>query len=163
MADLVVAAACLCDASCFSSMLETKFHVCYDFNKYFDLILLGCEQNYKDPKRKVHKPVKGVLRLEIEKHQISQADLENMSECGSATNDSVDPGDRIADSMSGKYHSNGCDDPQSSISRWNVSDAKDVLGNGANQHGNSDFNADDVSIIPYDCVDSYIYQLGLLS
>jgi dedicator of cytokinesis protein 6/7/8 len=114
------------------------------------LILFGCQQNDKDPKRKVHKPVKGVLRLEIEKHQISQADLENISECGSATNDSVDPGDRIADSMSGKYPSNGCDDPQGSISRWNISDAKEVLGNGANQHGNSDFNADDVSIISYD-------------
>lgn len=101
------------------------------------------EESLQDPKRKVHKPVKGVLRLEIEKHQISQADLENISECGSATNDSVDPGDRIADSMSGKYPSNGCDDPQGSISRWNISDAKEVLGNGANQHGNSDFNADD--------------------
>jgi hypothetical protein len=101
------------------------------------------EESLQDPKRKVHKPVKGVLRLEIEKHQISQADLENMSECGSATNDSVDPGDRIADSMSGKYPSNGCDDPQGSISRWNSSDAKEVLGNGANQHGNSDLNADD--------------------
>lgn len=101
------------------------------------------EESLQDPKRKVHKPVKGVLRLEIEKHQISQADLENISECGSVTNDSVDPGDRIADSMSGKYPSNGCDDPQGSISRWNISDAKEVLGNGANQHGNSDFNADD--------------------
>lgn len=101
------------------------------------------EESLQDPKRKVHKPVKGVLRLEIEKHQISQADLENISECGSATNDSVDPGDRIADSMSGKYPSNGCDDPQGSISRWNISDAKEVFGNGANQHGNSDFNADD--------------------
>lgn len=98
----------------------------------------------------MHKPVKGVLRLEIEKHQISQADLENMSECGSATNDSVDPGDRITDSISGKYPSNGCDDPQSSISRWNVSDGKEVSGNGSNQHGNSDFNAEDVSITSFD-------------
>lgn len=100
------------------------------------------EESLQDPKRKVHKPVKGVLRLEIEKHQISQADLEIMSECGSATNDSVDPGDRVADSTSGKYHSNGCDDPPGSISRWNFSDANDALGNRANQHGNSDFNAD---------------------
>ncbi|XP_020238455.1 guanine nucleotide exchange factor SPIKE 1 isoform X2 [Cajanus cajan] len=76
------------------------------------------EESLQDPKRKVHKPVKGVLRLEIEKHQISQADLENMSESGSITNDSVDPGDRIADSLS-------------------------VSGNGTTQHGISDFNADD--------------------
>ncbi|TKY68582.1 Guanine nucleotide exchange factor SPIKE 1 [Spatholobus suberectus] len=97
------------------------------------------EESLQDPKRKVHKPVKGVLRLEIEKHQISQADLENMSESGSITNDSADPGDRIADSLSGKYPSNGCDDPQGSIQRV----VSPVSGNGANQHGNSDFNADD--------------------
>ncbi|XP_061357893.1 guanine nucleotide exchange factor SPIKE 1 isoform X1 [Gastrolobium bilobum] len=101
------------------------------------------EESLQDPKRKVHKPVKGVLRLEIEKHQISQADLENVSETGSTTNDSVDPGDHIADSSSGKYPSTGGDDPQGSISRWNVYDGKEVSGNGANQHGNSDFNADD--------------------
>lgn len=91
----------------------------------------------------MHKPVKGVLRLEIEKHQISLADLENVSESGSITNDSVDPGDRIVDSLSGKYPSNGCDDPQGS----NLRVVSPVLGNGANQHGNSDFNAHDVSIV----------------
>ncbi|KAG5025508.1 hypothetical protein JHK86_021422 [Glycine max] len=103
------------------------------------------EESLQDPKRKVHKPVKGVLRLEIEKHQISQADLENMSESGSITNDSVDQGDRIADSLSGKYPSNGCDDPQGS----NLRVVSPVLGNGANQHGNSDFNAHD-AIYPRD-------------
>ncbi|KAK7317476.1 hypothetical protein RJT34_01744 [Clitoria ternatea] len=97
------------------------------------------EESLQDPKRKVHKPVKGVLRLEIEKHQISQADLENASECGSTTNDSVDPGDRVADPLSGKFPSNGCDDPQSSILRV----VSPVSGNGANQHGNAVFNADD--------------------
>ncbi|KAH1210267.1 Guanine nucleotide exchange factor SPIKE 1 [Glycine max] len=97
------------------------------------------EESLQDPKRKMHKPIKGVLRLEIEKHQISLADLENVSESGSITNDSVDPGDRIVDSLSGKYPSNGCDDPQGS----NLRVVSPVLGNGANQHGNSDFNADD--------------------
>ena len=93
----------------------------------------------------MHKPVKGVLRLEIEKIQISHADLENVSESGSITNDSVDPGDRVADSLSGKYTSNGGDDPQGSIPRV-ISPAS---GNGATQHGNSDFNADDVSIMSF--------------
>ncbi|KAK7405784.1 hypothetical protein VNO78_07393 [Psophocarpus tetragonolobus] len=97
------------------------------------------EESLQDPKRKVHKPVKGVLRLEIEKHQISQADLDNVSESGSVTNDSVDPGDRIVDSQSGKYPSNGCDNPQGSILRV----VSPVSGNGANQHGNPEFNADD--------------------
>ncbi|KAK7257002.1 hypothetical protein RIF29_30661 [Crotalaria pallida] len=101
------------------------------------------EESLQDPKRKVHKPVKGVLRLEIEKHQISHADLENVSESGSITNDSIDPGDRIADSLSGKYPSNPCDDPQGSVSKWNSYDGKEVPVNGANQHVNSDFNADD--------------------
>ncbi|KAI4333281.1 hypothetical protein L6164_018113 [Bauhinia variegata] len=97
------------------------------------------EESLQDPKRKVHKPVKGVLRLEIEKHQISQADMENVSESGSVTNDSMDPGERIADSSSGKYPSNGSDDPQGSISRWNFYDGKEVSGNGTNPN----FNADD--------------------
>ncbi|CAJ1978392.1 unnamed protein product [Sphenostylis stenocarpa] len=97
------------------------------------------EESLQDPKRKVHKPVKGVLRLEIEKHQMSQADLENVSESGSITNDSVDPGDHVTDSLSGKYPSNGCDDPQGS----NLRVVSPASGNGATQHGNSDFNAED--------------------
>ncbi|XP_019413445.1 PREDICTED: guanine nucleotide exchange factor SPIKE 1-like isoform X1 [Lupinus angustifolius] len=100
------------------------------------------EESLQDPKRKVHKPVKGVLRLEIEKHQISQADLETVSESGSITNDSVNPGDHIADSSSGKYHSNVSDDPQGSVSKWNFYGGKEVSVNGANQHVNPDFNAD---------------------
>ncbi|XP_015967220.1 guanine nucleotide exchange factor SPIKE 1 [Arachis duranensis] len=100
------------------------------------------EESLQDPKRKVHKPVKGVLKLEIEKHQISQSDLENVSENGSTTNDSIDPGDRIAES-SGKYPVNVGDDPQGSISKWNFHDGKDISANGANQHGSADFNADD--------------------
>ncbi|KAI9086909.1 hypothetical protein K1719_031070 [Acacia pycnantha] len=99
------------------------------------------EESLLDPKRKVHKPVKGVLRLEIEKHQISQADLDNMSEVG--TNDSVDPSDHIAESSSRKHPSDGFDDPQSSISKWNFHDGKEASGNGMNIHGNPDFNSDD--------------------
>lgn len=109
----------------------------------------------------MHKPVKGVLRLEIEKHQISQADLENVSESGSTTNDSVDPGDRIADSSCGKYSSNVCDDPQGSVSKWNSYDGKEVSGNGLNQHLNSDFNADDVSTMSLDLVDTIYLPVGV--
>ncbi|CAL0333662.1 unnamed protein product [Lupinus luteus] len=101
------------------------------------------EESLQDPKRKVHKPVKGVLRLEIEKHQISQAEMENVSESGSITNDSVDQGDHLADSSSGKYPSNISNDPQASASKWNFYDGKEVSLNGANQHVNPDFNADD--------------------
>ncbi|XWS40498.1 hypothetical protein CRYUN_Cryun18bG0145000 [Craigia yunnanensis] len=68
------------------------------------------EESLQDPKRKVHKPVKGVLELEIEKHQTVYTELENVSECGSVTNDSLDQGDSIADMMFPKSPGNG---PQS--------------------------------------------------
>ncbi|KAM3684141.1 hypothetical protein ACB098_11G022000 [Castanea mollissima] len=101
------------------------------------------EDSLQDPKRKVHKPVKGVLRLEIEKHQIGQADLDNISETGSVTNDSIDLGDRIADSTFRKFTNNGSDGPQSSNSKWNLYDGKEISGNGSNLHGNADFSVDD--------------------
>lgn len=101
------------------------------------------EDSLQDPKRKVHKPVKGVLRLEIEKLQAGHADLENISESGSVTNDSIDPGDRIADSTFTKCPSNGSDGPQNSNSKWNFFDGKEIPRNGSNAFGYSDFNADD--------------------
>ncbi|KAM1266221.1 hypothetical protein ACFX2J_035816 [Malus domestica] len=88
------------------------------------------EDSLQDPKRKIHKPVKGVLRLEIEKHQNDTVDLENVSESGSVTNDSID--DRITDSTFGKLPSNGLDGPQGSSSKWNSSDTKEISGNGPN-------------------------------
>lgn len=103
----------------------------------------------QDPKRKVHKPVKGILRLEIEKLQAGHVDLENVSESGSVTNDSVDPGDRITDSMFTKCPSNGSDGPQNSNSKGNYFDAKEIPRNGSNALGYSDFNADDVRTEPF--------------
>ncbi|KAB1216896.1 Dedicator of cytokinesis protein 8 [Morella rubra] len=97
------------------------------------------EDSLQDPKRKVHKPVKGVLRLEIEKHQIGHADLENISESGSVTNDSVDPGDRIVDSAFRKFPSNGSEGPQSSNSKWNLYGGKEISGT----HENPDFSEED--------------------
>lgn len=101
------------------------------------------EDSLQDPKRKVHKPVKGVLRLEIEKHQTAHAELENLSETGSITNDSIDLGDRVADSAFTKSPSNGFDDPQSSGSKWNIFDGKETSGNISNARENPDFTADD--------------------
>ncbi|KAJ4705604.1 guanine nucleotide exchange factor SPIKE 1-like [Melia azedarach] len=98
------------------------------------------EESLQDPKRKVHKPVKGVLKLEIEKHQTVHADLENISESGSVTNESVDPGDRASDLMFSTGLSNGSDMLQSSNSKWSSGDGKEVSGNGSNV---PDFNADD--------------------
>lgn len=88
------------------------------------------------------------MRLEIEKHQIGHADLENISESGSVTNDSIDPGDRIADSALRKLSNNGSDGPQSSNLKWNLYDGKEISGNGSNAHENPDFGVDDVSVKP---------------
>ncbi|KAJ0779533.1 putative dedicator of cytokinesis, DHR-1 domain, DHR-2 domain, C2 domain superfamily [Helianthus annuus] len=65
------------------------------------------EDSLQDPKRKVHKPVKGVLRLEIEKLQAANTEYDNASD-GSITNEN-DHGDRLTDSSVGEWrniHSN---------------------------------------------------------
>ncbi|GLU17308.1 hypothetical protein SLE2022_336810 [Rubroshorea leprosula] len=100
------------------------------------------EESLQDPKRKVHKPVKGVLRLEIEKHQTSNAELENISETASMTNESMDLGDQVTDAMFIKSPNNGSDGPQSSNSKWIPNDEKNASGNG-NTHGNPDLNVGD--------------------
>ena len=105
----------------------------------------------QDPKRKIHKPVKGVLRLEIEKHQIDHADLENISESGSVTNDSVDQVDRISDSTYGKAPSNVSDGVHGSHSKWGSYDGKEISGNGSSSQRNQDSNTDDVSMILLCC------------
>ncbi|ONL97599.1 Guanine nucleotide exchange factor SPIKE 1 [Zea mays] len=51
------------------------------------------EDSLQDPKRKVHKPVKGVLRLEVEKLHDDHNDVDNASEGGSMANDLNDAGD----------------------------------------------------------------------
>ncbi|XP_050368047.1 guanine nucleotide exchange factor SPIKE 1 isoform X2 [Argentina anserina] len=99
------------------------------------------EDALQDPKRKIHKPVKGVLRLEIEKHQNDHVDLENLSESGSVTNDSID--DRLNDSTFGKLPSNGLDGPQGSSSKWNSFDTKEISEIGSNAHGNPVTGPDD--------------------
>ncbi|XP_012438685.1 guanine nucleotide exchange factor SPIKE 1 [Gossypium raimondii] len=101
------------------------------------------EESLQDPKRKVHKPVKGVLKLEIEKHQTALTELDNISEGGSATNDSLDPGEAVADLMFSRSPGNGLDGPQTSNSKWIAIDGKEVSGNGSNSHGNLDLCADD--------------------
>lgn len=101
----------------------------------------------QDPKYKVHKPVKGVLRLEIEKHQISHADNENMSESGSVISDSIDMVDRPIDSTFKKLPNNGSDSHHhSGNSKLNISDRKEFSENGSYPPGNADSNADDVSM-----------------
>ncbi|GKV49137.1 hypothetical protein SLEP1_g55902 [Rubroshorea leprosula] len=96
----------------------------------------------------VHKPVKGVLRLEIEKHQTSNAELENISESASMTNESMDIGDQVTDAMFIKSSNNRSDGPQNSNSKWIPSDEKNASRNG-NTPGNPDLNVGDVSRMPF--------------
>lgn len=93
----------------------------------------------------MHKPVKGVLRLEIEKLQAGPVDFENISESGSVTNDSVDTGDRTADGPFTKCPSNGSDGSRTGDSKWNSFDGKEIHRNGLNAQSNPDISADDVS------------------
>lgn len=79
--------------------------------------------------------MKGVLRLEIEKHQTAHSDSENISESGSVTNDSIDPGDQATDSTF-----------QTSNSKWSFGYGKEISGNGSSV---PDFSADDVSAKPF--------------
>ncbi|XP_050203350.1 guanine nucleotide exchange factor SPIKE 1 [Mercurialis annua] len=100
------------------------------------------EDSLQDPKRKAHKPVKGVLRLEIEKHQTGHADLENLSESGSMSNESIDPGDRVNDSTFTKSPSNGSNWPQIGSSKQNMFDGKESIMTSPSGHGNSELTAD---------------------
>ncbi|XP_058079715.1 guanine nucleotide exchange factor SPIKE 1 isoform X2 [Magnolia sinica] len=90
------------------------------------------EEYLQDPKRKVHKPVKGVLKLEIEKLQAGHFDLDNISESGSVTNDSIDAGDRFTDATFTKCPSNGSDGPRNGNPKWNTVEGKEIRRNGSN-------------------------------
>ncbi|KAF6146495.1 hypothetical protein GIB67_037795, partial [Kingdonia uniflora] len=109
------------------------------------------EDSLQDPKRKVHKPVKGVLRLEIEKLQAGHIDTDNISESGSVTNDSIDAGEHFVNSAITKGISNGADGPQNGNSRWNFYDRKHVAKNGSNviSGNNPEGCADDIQAFDF--------------
>ncbi|KAK6925564.1 DOCKER, Lobe C [Dillenia turbinata] len=96
------------------------------------------EDSLQDPKRKVHKPVKGVLRLEIEKLQAGQVDLENVSETGSVTNDSIDPVDQIANSAFSRSLSNGSEGHRTGNPKFSFADGKEIPRNGSTSLGTAD-------------------------
>ncbi|GAB2285061.1 MAP kinase Spk1 [Dionaea muscipula] len=99
------------------------------------------EDSLQDPKKKIHKPVQGTLRLEIEKLHAGNLDLENVSEAGSMTNDSIDTGEVVADSSLKKLPSNGIDGRQNCSSKQN--DGNEVLNDGLKTHENRDVRASD--------------------
>lgn len=101
------------------------------------------EDSLQDPKRKIHKPVRGMLRLEIEKLHAGHVDLESTSENGSMTNDSFDIGERIPDSSLTRIPSNAFDGSQSSKLRQSFVDGKDTARNGLKAHESLDSHADE--------------------
>lgn len=91
---------------------------------------------FQDPKRKVHKPVKGVLRLEIEKLQAANTEYDNASESGSIANE-VDHGGQLTDSTVNEWrniHSNR---------------HKEQTLNGSNSTGHADLTANDVQAFDF--------------
>lgn len=88
--------------------------------------------------------MKGVLRLEIEKHRSGHGDFEDLSENGSIINDSLDPTDRFGDLT--LTNSTGSGGPRSSCSKWNSEDAKDVSRDLTSSSGNLDLNCHYVSV-----------------
>lgn len=96
----------------------------------------------QDPKRKVHKPVKGVLRLEVEKLHANSVDTDNISEGGSMIIDSNE-----AETSFGKHHVNGLDGSRSSHSKFIGIDRKDIRVNALTPVGEDhpDSSGDDVS------------------
>ncbi|KAL4203111.1 hypothetical protein AMTRI_Chr01g102360 [Amborella trichopoda] len=90
------------------------------------------EDSLQDPKRKVHKQVKGILRLEVEKLQLGQFELDGISESGSINNDTTDVGDRFVEASFTRGLSNGSEGPQNGNPKWYSSDGKDMQRNGSN-------------------------------
>uniref|UniRef100_A0A1D1YUR9 Dedicator of cytokinesis protein 11 n=1 Tax=Anthurium amnicola TaxID=1678845 RepID=A0A1D1YUR9_9ARAE len=90
------------------------------------------EDSLQDPKKKIHKPVKGVLKLEFEKLQAAHLDADSISESGSVTNDSIDVGDRFGEPPFSKHLSNGSDGPRNLNTRWNAANGKEVNRNSQN-------------------------------
>jgi len=94
----------------------------------------------------VHKPVKGVLRLEVEKLHTTHVDADNFSDGGSLTYESNDAGDRFAESSSAKYLGNGSDGCRNGNLKCNTSDKKEPHRNVPNLMTGSylDTNSDDI-------------------
>ncbi|KAL2934079.1 Guanine nucleotide exchange factor SPIKE 1 [Bienertia sinuspersici] len=99
------------------------------------------EDSLQDPKRKIHKPVRGMLRLEIEKLHAGHIDFENISESGSMGNGSFDMGESTLDSS--QVPSNSLDRSLSSKSKQCFVDGKDSARNGLKALENHDSQIDE--------------------
>ncbi|KAG8063521.1 hypothetical protein GUJ93_ZPchr0003g18496 [Zizania palustris] len=98
------------------------------------------EDSLQDPKRKVHKPVKGVLRLEVEKLHNGHYDMDNNSEGGSMANDLNDAGEL----NNGRYNRSSFDGIHGSLNSSTIIQ-KDAHQNGqaSNTESGENFQAFD--------------------
>lgn len=94
------------------------------------------EDSLQDPKHKIHKPIKGVLKLEIEKLQASSLDLaaESMS-----MYESVEHGDQFSDSNFVRVSGNGSLGAESGSSKPKSLDKKELAQNAPSSCTNREF------------------------
>uniref|UniRef100_N1QRS9 Dedicator of cytokinesis protein 8 n=1 Tax=Aegilops tauschii TaxID=37682 RepID=N1QRS9_AEGTA len=93
------------------------------------------EDSLQDPKRKVHKPVKGVLRLEVEKLHNDRNEADTISEGGSITNELHDAGEL----NNGRHSRNSIDGIHSSLNSSAIV-KKDTHQNGQSSNGENGNN-----------------------
>lgn len=103
------------------------------------------EESLQDPKRKVHKPVKGVLKLEIEKLQASSLDTLGS---GHINYDTVEHGEQLTDSSFTRCADNGFYGAQNPSSKSISFQGKELARNGSIAQSNlecatNDFHAFD--------------------
>ncbi|KAM0848124.1 hypothetical protein ACQ4PT_054594 [Festuca glaucescens] len=122
------------------------------------------EDSLQDPKRKVHKPVKGLLKLEVEKLHNDRNDVDNMSEGGIMTNELHDAGEL----SNGRHSRNNVDGIHSShCSGATVKKETHQNGQSSNAENGNNFQAFDFRVMArsepfsqlFHCL--YVYPLTL--
>ncbi|CAN6458196.1 unnamed protein product [Victoria cruziana] len=108
------------------------------------------EDSLQDPKRKIHKPVKGTLRLEVEKLQAGYNDADTVSENGSVNNEAADAMEQFVDSTFQKFPGNGSGRPQSAHFKWNMLDGKEAHRNGSGIVPGNNFELGSGDLVAFD-------------
>ncbi|GER31994.1 hypothetical protein STAS_08040 [Striga asiatica] len=106
------------------------------------------EESLLDPKRKIHKPVKGILRLEIEKLQSGLVDSEKYFENGSTNNDLMGH-PNVPDTAFEKCPSYRTDGWQNTDFGPHSSDKIELNRNGSTAHGLVDRSASDIQAFDF--------------
>lgn len=113
------------------------------------------EESLQDPKRKVHKPVKATLRLEVERLPVEYLDAETVSEASRVSNGSAEGGECYGDISTERAYTNGAHGlhrgPYNGQTKWLAAELKDaeragnVRGSGG-ESGSDDFRALDFRV-----------------